>query len=194
MSKRPSPRAGGKPAAKAKKPAAKKPAPRAEPIELPQPKRGRGRPSSYSPEFCERVIEMGEMGKSKAQIARELGVCRQVLYSWVKVHPEFAEAMEESQWRALAWWEDVGQAGLSMGSKFNAALYAFHMKNRFRGEYGDKTEVEHSGRVEADPEGRQLTDLDLARRVAFVLNEGMEAARRQEQQQEQRHARSRPLT
>jgi hypothetical protein len=122
----------------AARPRAKKPAAPAEPIEIaPAPPRKRGRPSSYDPAFCERVIELGEEGKSKAQIARVLRVSRKSLYLWMKIHPEFAEAMEEAQFAALAWWEDVGQAGLTI-PKFNAALYAFNMKNRFREFYADK--------------------------------------------------------
>ena len=96
MSKRPSTkRAGGKTSAKAKKPAVRAER-RAEPIELAPPKRGRGRPSTYDPAFCERVIELGEQGKSKAQIAKALRISRKSLYLWMKVHPEFAEAMKEA--------------------------------------------------------------------------------------------------
>jgi hypothetical protein len=115
---------------------------------------------------------IGELGKSRAQIARELGASRKTLYLWMKVHPEFAEAMEEAQFAALAWWEDVGQAGLSMGSKFNASLYAYQMKNRFREFYADKVDVAHTGNSE--PEERQMSDIELARRTAFVLGEAMQ--------------------
>src|SRR5512134_2193192 len=154
MKKRPTKRAG---ASASVRPRAKS-AP--DPIEIPPaPKRGRGRPSTYDPAFCERVIELGEKGKSKAQIARALGCSRKSLYLWMTVHPEFAEAMKEAEFAALAWWEDMGQAGLTI-PKFNAALYAFNMKNRFRDFYGDKVELEHTDNT--DPEGRQLTNLDLA--------------------------------
>ena len=166
-------RAGRKSSANAK------PKRREEPIELPAPKRGRGRPSTYDPAFCERVIELGEEGKSKAQIARALGCSRKSLYLWMKVHPEFAEAMDEAQFAALAWWEDVGQAGLTM-PKFNAALYAFNMKNRFREAYADKV-LTHI--AEEEPAERQLTDLDLARRIAFIFGEAMKTKQQQEQQQ-----------
>jgi hypothetical protein len=97
----------------------------------------------------------------------------------MKIHPEFAEAMKEAEFAALAWWEDIGQAGLSM-PKFNAALYAFNMKNRFREFYSDKVDVTHV--EEVDPAER-LTPLDLARRVAFLLHEGREELRRQQEQQ-----------
>jgi transposase-like protein len=124
MSKRPSTKAGRKRAAKAKKPPAKcNTAPRAreapEPIEIPTPPKNIDRRSTYDPSFCDRVIELGEEGKSKAQIARALGCSRKSLYLWMKVHPEFGEAMKEAEFAALAWWEDVGQAGLTM-PKFNA--------------------------------------------------------------------------
>ena len=149
-------------------------------IEFPPaaPKRARGRPTTYDPAFCERVIELGEEGKSKAQIARELGISRKSLYLWMKGHPEFKEAMDEAEFAALAWWEDVGQAGLSM-PKFNATLYAFNMKNRFREFYADKVDVAHTADEREEP---QMSDLELARRVAFML---AQAKHRLEQQGEQ---------
>ena len=64
-----------------------------------------------------------------------------------------------------------------------SSLYSYCMKNRFREFYADKIDLAHSGTVDADPEERQLTDLELARRIAFVLHEGMEMKRQQEQQQ-----------
>ena len=69
-----------------------------------------------------------------------------------------------------------------MGSKFNASLYAYAMKNRFRDHYGDMVELEHSGT--AEPEGRQLSDLEIARRVAFIFHKGQ---RELEQQRGQPH-------
>ena len=174
MSKRPSTKKAGR-----KSSAKRATKIRPEAIEIPAPKRGRGRPTTYDPSFCERVIELGEQGKSKAQIARALGCSRKSMYLWMKVHPEFAEAMEEAEFAAMGWFEDVGQVGLSMGNKFNASLYSYLMKNRFRAFYSDKVDVAHSGTVEADEP--QMTDLELARRIAFVLGEAMQQ-KRQEQQ------------
>ena len=187
--RRPSKRAGAPASAR---PRAKKSA-KPELIELPPaPPRKRGRPSTYDPAFCERVIELGEEGKSKAQIAHALRISRKSLYLWMKVHPEFAEAMQEAQFAALAWWEDVGQARLSM-PKFNAALYAFNMKNRFREFYADKVDVSHTATEE--PAERELTNLELARRIAFIFHEGMKEKQKQDQasnfgreQQEQQQA------
>ena len=172
MTKRPTKKAGA--------PASARPRAKKSPEIAPAPPRKRGRPSAYDPAFCERVIELGEQGFSRAQISRALGCSRSSLHLWMKVHPEFAEAMKEAEWRSLAWWEDVGMAGLSL-PKFNAALYAFNMKNRFREHYSDKVDVSHATE-EVDPAER-LTPLDLARRVAFLLHEGREELRRQQGQQ-----------
>jgi transposase len=102
-----------------------------------------GRPTKYTESFCERVIELGSAGKSKAQIAAALGVSRQTLDNWAEEHPEFLDAIKYARDLALAWWEDRGQEGLFKGKSFNALAYIFQMKNRFREDYGDRTENTH---------------------------------------------------
>jgi hypothetical protein len=42
--------------------------------------------------------------------------------------------------------------------------------------YGDRIDLAHSGKVETDPGERELTNLDLARRVAFMLHGASEIA------------------
>lgn len=109
----------------------------------PETKKKRGRPTKYDPAFCEEVIELGEKGKSRTQIARSLGVVRQTLTDWEETHPEFSHAMSIAEEYAQAWWEDRGQEGISLGKDFNGFVYSFQMKNRFRREYSDKFEVKH---------------------------------------------------
>ncbi len=103
------------------------------------PKRGRGRPPAYRPEHCDRVIELGDQGKSRAQIAAKLNVARETLANWEKAYPEFLGAMKRAHDLALAWWEDQGQEGIwSKPAKktLNAAAYGLQMRNRFSAEYG----------------------------------------------------------
>jgi hypothetical protein len=100
--------------------------------------------------------------KSKAQIARALGVSRKSLYLRMKVQPEFAEAMEEAQFAALAWGENMGQAGPKLGSKFNASLYTYEMKNRLREFYTDKVELAHTATATSEPEVPEMSDVELA--------------------------------
>lgn len=103
-----------------------------------------GRPSKYDPALCEKVRDLGSKGKSKAQIAAALGISRQTLDTWAALHPDFLDAVKDAHDAALAWWEDQGQDGLS-ADKFNATAFIFQMKNRFRSDYRDKQDHEHSG-------------------------------------------------
>ena len=70
-----------------------------------------------------------------------------------------------------------------MGSKFNASLYAYQMKNCFREFYADKLDLAQTAKEELGaPAGRQLSDVDLTRRVAFMLSDAVH----QQQQDQQR--------
>lgn len=103
-----------------------------------------GRPSSYQEEFCERAIELGKLGKSRAQIAADLGVCKVTVYTWMKVHDDFADAMDLAQTYAQAWWEDKGQDGLEK-TGFNATLWAKNVNCRFSDDYAERQKHEVSG-------------------------------------------------
>lgn len=125
------------------------PAPAAEPAiaTQPAPKRRPGRPSKYDPAFCDLVIELGEQGKSLAQMASRIGVLRETMMEWAKVHPEFSDSIKIAMQLAQSWWEEQGQIGLGMGKDFNATAFIFQMKNRFRADYTEKVEVKHDGSI-----------------------------------------------
>lgn len=114
----------------------------------PETKRKRGRPSKYDPAFCELVMDLGEQGKSRTQIARTLGTTRQRLLEWEQAHPEFRDALACAADLAQAWWEDQGQLGINLGKDFNAATFQFMMKNRFKADYSEKFEIKHDATVE----------------------------------------------
>lgn len=98
----------------------------------------RGRPTKYLPEYCDLVLELGEQGKSKAQMARTIGVTRETLDEWAKRYPEFSDAIKGALELSLAWWEDAGQQGMFLGAKgFNSTAYIFQVKNRFKADYRD---------------------------------------------------------
>lgn len=104
--------------------------------------RADGRPTKYDPKFCETVLSLGELGKSRTQIATFLRISRQTLLNWEDTHPEFLDAMSLASQFAQAWWEDQGQIGLNDKS-FNGHVFSFQMKNRFRTDYTEKVEVKH---------------------------------------------------
>ena len=66
-------------------------------------KRPVGRPSQYDPVYCERVIELGKIGKSVEQIAANIGVGTKTLYNWREEFPEFLQALELAKELELDW-------------------------------------------------------------------------------------------
>lgn len=117
--------------------AASKPKPKRRPAPAKPAHRAKkgGRPTDYRPEHCARVVDLGKLGKSRAQIAAALDVVRDTLTNWEKSHPEFLGAMTRAHELALAWWEDQGQTGIWAGKQFNANAYSLQMRNRFPAEY-----------------------------------------------------------
>jgi len=50
-----------------------------------------GRPTDYDESFCDKVVELGAMGKSVEQIAKELGFAIRTLYLWRDTYPQFMQ-------------------------------------------------------------------------------------------------------
>lgn len=99
----------------------------------------------YLPEYDDLVIELGKLGKTRTQIACELGVIRETLTEWTKKHPSFSAAYNKAMQYSQAYWENKGHNGCERGHGFNGQTYQFLMKNIFRDEYTDKTTHEHTG-------------------------------------------------
>lgn len=107
-----------------------------------------GRPSKYDPAFCETVIASGTEGKTLAEMANDLDIDRATLTNWSEQHPEFFSAVKLGLEKAQAWWEAKGRLATFGGCDgFNATAYIFQMKNRFKEDWRDKVETEHSGAV-----------------------------------------------
>lgn len=111
--------------------------------EIPTP---RGRPSIYDPAMCDRVVECGREGMGVAEMAAEIGIARETFNVWRKDRPDFSDAVKEAVALSQAWWEKQGRmATFGAIDGFNATSYIFQMKNRFRDDWRDKHEMEHSG-------------------------------------------------
>ena len=120
-------------AARKKKPAAKK--------------RGRGQPTKYRPEFCERVVELAKGGLGVAELGAALNVSERVLYDWKEAHPDFLQAMTHARSFSKAWWETKAREGIVTegGKAINAALWGKIMSCRFPDDYREKHHLEHTG-------------------------------------------------
>jgi transposase len=107
-----------------------------------------GRPSLYDPSYCDKVVELGRLGKSLEQISSNLGVSCRVLYDWRDRYPEFLRALEEAKEAEQTWWEDQAQAYMlesKDGPKLNASIWSRSMAARFPKKYRESVKQEITG-------------------------------------------------
>lgn len=99
--------------------------------------------SKYKPEYCERVIELGKLGKSAAQMAAQFGVCRETVINWAKDHKEFQTAYARATVLSQQWWEDLGGKAVKGELEgFNHHVYNLVMKGRYRDDYSEKRVID----------------------------------------------------
>lgn len=126
-----------------------------------------GRPTEYKPEYCERVIQWGEAGKSKTWMAAKLGVCKRTMQLWEKAHPDFLAALERAKALEQMWWEDSGQDGMT-SDKFNSGVWSRSMAARFPDDWRETSRRENTG-PDGGPQQVNLTGdavAELTRRLA----------------------------
>lgn len=100
-----------------------------------------GRPTTYDPAFCDKVLELGAAGASKHEMALELGCGWQTFHNWQDAHPEFLDAVKAATLASQGWWERKGRiATFGEVPNFNATAFIFNMKNRFPDDWRDKQE------------------------------------------------------
>jgi hypothetical protein len=95
--------------------------------------------------YCAKVEKLGAEGKSTPEIRRELGISPSAWRNWVKVHAEFAEAVELAADLAEAWWIDVGRKGMMLGTHFSAQTFIYLTKNIFPARFRDRQDHTVSG-------------------------------------------------
>jgi transposase len=107
-----------------------------------------GRPSKYDPDYCERVIMLGKLGKSIEQIACELNVGTRTIYEWRDVHEDFSRALEMAKEFEQNWWETIAQTHMIEEkdcAKLNASIWSRSMAARFPKKYRESTKTEITG-------------------------------------------------
>ncbi len=112
-----------------------------------------GRPTSYRPDFCERIITLMAEGRSLDGCAAILGVHPDSLYEWQKVHPEFSDAVRAGRAAATTFWEER-LLDIAKGGSGNAQAIQWALRNRSKaasGWHNDAQRLEHSG-----PEGAPM--------------------------------------
>lgn len=130
-------------------------------------KRGRGRPSSFRPEFCEQVVKLCRLGATDRQIAEFFGVVESTVNLWKLEHPEFSESIKEGKVQAdmqvadalfktatgyvietekvLGKGDNARVEKLKVSVPGDTTAQIFWLKNRQRDHWRDKTEAEVTG-------------------------------------------------
>ena len=103
-----------------------------------------GRPDTYRPEACDRIVELGKRGLSLAQMAAAMDCGRSTFLRWCENHPEFASAYSRAREYAQAYWEDY-QVGALTDPNLNESTYKSMMCARFPHDYKDSRRLEIAG-------------------------------------------------
>lgn len=127
-----------------------------------------GRPSKYTEDMPDKIIDLMSQGASKNEVAGTLGISVETLCEWQKVGgeyyiKEFSEAIKKGEALSLCWWERQGRKQLE-NKEFSYTGWYMNMKNRFK--WADKQEVEHSGKIELE----SLTDEQLEARIKALIS------------------------
>jgi hypothetical protein len=85
----------------------------------------------YDPALVARVISLGREGRSRAEIAVELGVSLERLAAWADDHPDLAAGPEHAATEARAWWDKLPREAVSKDGVFHAAVWSRTMAQRF---------------------------------------------------------------
>jgi transposase len=104
-----------------------------------------GRPTDFKDEYCELLVQHMKEGYSFESFAGLVGVTRKTIYNWLEI-PEFLHAKERGFEVSRLTWEKIGKT-ITVHGEGNATAFIFNMKNRFREDWNDKKEIEHSGEV-----------------------------------------------
>lgn len=64
----------------------------------------KGRPSKYTPEMCEKVIDCMKKGYIVEEVCAELGIHRDTFFEWVKSNPDFSDCYKKGKSAFIAFW------------------------------------------------------------------------------------------
>lgn len=116
-----------------------------------------GRPTEYKPEYCEKVIEWGRLGKSIAWMAASLDVHKDTLYEWQKQYHDFSDALAKARCQSQKWWEDKGQDNLET-PVFKDSMWRANMAARFQDDWREKQDIDLSGKIQVSEIKRVVID------------------------------------
>jgi hypothetical protein len=105
-----------------------------------------GRPPKYRDEFCDEMVEFCGRGYSLTAYAGEIGVCRDTITEWAKVHAEFSLACKRAKAACGRWWEERGRTVAETGGGGGQAnMINFGLRNMSPDDWREKVTTEVTG-------------------------------------------------
>lgn len=163
-----------------------------------KPRKGAGRPTAFRPEFIAQAAKLTALGATDREVAEFFGIAERTLYGWQQAHPKFLKALklgkeaadarvEKSLYRrALGYSFDAVKIMQFRGEGVvvpyeqhvppDTAACMFWLRNRRRDKWRDKINHEHSGKDGGAIETKELGAIEAARRIAFILGQGLRTA------------------
>lgn len=163
-----------------------------------RPKHPGGRPSKFKPEMVEQAKKLCLLGATDREIADFFKVTESTIYQWKLHYPEFSQALklakeaadervEKSLYRrALGYSHDAvkifadPKTGAEQIVPFtehyppDTTAAIFWLKNRKPAEWRDRQELTGADGKDLIPDA--LTEVEIARRIAFALQSGAQKA------------------
>ena len=125
-----------------------------------------GRPSSYSPETAQEIINLMGQGYSLTAAAASLNLHRDTIYGWKEKHPEISDIIKMGHGkRAFKLETDLLSA--KDGPTVTSRIFA--LKNAAPDEWRDRVVNEHVGKDGGAIETKDLSAKEIARELIFLL-------------------------
>lgn len=101
-----------------------------------------GRPTDFKETYGEEILSLMASGLSLAAAAAELGIHRQRVYDWLKIHPEFADTIRLAQVKRQLFLERR-LLGAEAGPVVTSTIFA--LKNAGPDDWREKVDHELTG-------------------------------------------------
>lgn len=103
--------------------------------------------TKYDPSMCDKMVEMGKLGKSQKMMWSELGISKSTANAYAKKHPEFAEALDLALVHSQAFWEQ--QILMNLDNKqFNSRLAEIALRGQFQDTYRETRDTKVEAKVD----------------------------------------------
>lgn len=119
-----------------------------------------GRPTDYSPEFCDDVIKLSQEGKSRYEICAALGIAMSTFTKWRDEYQEFSVAVERGDTFYKSWLMSR-PAAYQFSAKFNDKAWQTLMRFNCRLTALQKAKTyqeQHDAVLTAVADGEMLPD------------------------------------